>query len=88
MINRLRVSLIDDVSVVPAERKRVSTGTFAEFTTVDDALDFLDAHPFDMGADGFRKYEIRIEFSNGDKVEASFRAKDKAREFLQLMATQ
>lgn len=88
MINRFRVSLIDDVSVPPTESKSMRAGTFAEFTSLDGALDFLDAHPLYVGAGGFRKYEIRVELTNGDKVEASFRAKDKARGFLRFMANQ
>lgn len=88
MINRFRVSLIEDVSVPPTESKGVRAGTFAEFTALDGALDFLDAHPLYVGDGRFRKYEIRVELANGDKVEASFTAKDKAQGFLRFMANQ
>jgi hypothetical protein len=66
----------------------VHAGTFQDFASLDGALDFLDAPPIDAGSGEFRKYEILAEFSNGDKVEASFTAKAKAREFLRFMATQ
>ncbi|MCB0182998.1 MAG: hypothetical protein KDE31_01975, partial [Caldilineaceae bacterium] len=56
-------------------------GRINEFASLDGAIDFLDAHPIYEGAGEFRKYEIRVEFSNGDKVEASFVSKEKAREF-------
>ena len=59
-----------------------------EFAALDGAIDFLDAHPIYEGSGEFRKYEIRVEFSNGDKVEASFVAKEKEREFLRVIATQ
>ena len=36
----------------------------------------------------FGKYEIRIEFSNGDKVEAFIEAKTKVKEFLDFVARQ
>ncbi|HRW09922.1 MAG TPA: hypothetical protein P5121_32695 [Caldilineaceae bacterium] len=88
MIDRIRVSLLDDRVVPSIERQSVRTGTVAEFASLGGALDFLDAHPLNAGPGEFRNYEIRVEFSNGDKVEASFVAKEKAREFLRFIATQ
>ena len=79
---------MDDTVVPSPERQTVRSGTVAEFASLDGALDFLDAHPIYEGSGEFRKYEIRVEFSNGDKVEASFIAKEKAREFLRFIATQ
>jgi hypothetical protein len=35
-----------------------------------------------------RLYEVLVEFSNGDKVDAFFGAKQKVREFLGFVATQ
>ncbi|MDI6774298.1 MAG: DNA methylase [Verrucomicrobiota bacterium] len=63
-------------------------GRANEFATIDDAVKFLDQHRMYEGSGDFRKYEIRIEFSNGDKVEASLEAKAKVREFLAFVARQ
>jgi hypothetical protein len=63
-------------------------GRVNEFTTIEDAVRFLDRHMINEGSGEFRKYEIRIEFSNGDKVEASIEAKDKVKEFLDFVARQ
>lgn len=63
-------------------------GRVNEFATIEDALRFLDAHTIHEGSGEFRKYEIRVEFSNGDKVEAFIEAKDKVKEFLAFIAKQ
>lgn len=39
------------------------------------------------GSGEFRKYEVQIEFSNGDHVQGSFESKYGAREFLEFVAT-
>ena len=63
-------------------------GRTNEFATINDAVKFLDQHRIHAGSGDFRKYEIRIEFSNGDKVEASLEAKAKVKEFLAFVARQ
>ncbi len=63
-------------------------GRTNEFATIEDALHFLDGHMIYEGSGEFRKYEIRVDFSNGDKVEASFESKDKVKEFLDFVARQ
>jgi hypothetical protein len=63
-------------------------GRVNEFTTIRGALDFFDAHLMYEGSGEFRRYEIRVEFSNGDKVEASIEAKQKAIAFLNFVAAQ
>lgn len=63
-------------------------GRMNEFTSIEDALRFVDAHMTYEGSGEFRKYEIRVEFSNGDKVEASIEAKDKVKQFLAFIAQQ
>ena len=63
-------------------------GRVNEFATIEEALGFLDAHVIYEGSGEFRKYEIRVEFSNGDKVEASMEAKNKVKEFLAVVARQ
>lgn len=63
-------------------------GRVNEFATVEDALTFLDGHMIHEGSGQFRKYEIRVDFSNGDKVEAFIESKHKVREFLDFVARQ
>lgn len=63
-------------------------GRVNEFATLQDAIRFLDRHMIYEGSGEFRKYELRVEFSNGDKVEAFFEAKDKVKEFLDFVARQ
>ena len=63
-------------------------GRVNEFATIEDALCFLDGHMIYEGSGEFRKYEIRVDFSNGDKVEAFIEAKDKVKEFLNFVARQ
>jgi hypothetical protein len=63
-------------------------GRVNEFASIEEAMRFLDAHPIYEGSGEFRKYEIFVEFTNGDKVDAFFGAKDKVREFLRFVATQ
>jgi len=63
-------------------------GKANEFSTIDGAVKFLDQHRSNEGSTDFRKYEIRVEFSNGDKVEASIEAKEKVKEFLAFVAKQ
>lgn len=63
-------------------------GRVNEFATIEDALRFLGGHMIYEGSGEFRKYEIRVEFSNGDKVDAFIEAKDKVKEFLNFVARQ
>lgn len=58
------------------------------FLTLEDALQFLDIHMIYEGSGEFRKYEVRVEFSNGDKVEASFDTKTRVKEFLEFVTNQ
>jgi hypothetical protein len=73
---------VDRVVVIPLY------GRVNEFATIEDAVRFLDQHLIYEGSGEFRKYEIRVDFSNGDKVEASIEAKDKVKEFLDFVARQ
>lgn len=63
-------------------------GRANEFATIEEALTFLDAHAIYEGSGEFRKYEILVEFSNGDKVDAFFNTKQKVHEFLSFVSTQ
>lgn len=74
--------MVEKVVVIPLY------GRSTEFATIDDALRFLDQHRIYEGSGDFRKYEVLISFSNGDRVEGSFKDKAKVRDFLQFVATQ
>ena len=63
-------------------------GRSNEFTTIADALSFLDSHMIYEGSGQFRKYEIHVDFSNGDKLEAFLESKDKVKGFLDFVARQ
>lgn len=63
-------------------------GRINEFVTIEDAVNFLDQHMIYEGSGEFRRYDIRVDFSNADKVEASLEAKDKVEEFLAFVARQ
>lgn len=54
-----------------------------EFTTIQDAITFVENYTEDgLREDNFRKYEIIVRYSNGDKIDASFQNKEKAVSFL------
>ena len=74
--------MVDKIIVIPLY------GRSSEFATIDDAIQFLDEHQIYEGCGDFRKYEVLITFSNGDRVEGSFKDKGKVREFLQFVAKQ
>ena len=63
-------------------------GRLNEFATIDEALRFLDSHSVREGADDFQRYEVQISYSNGDRVECTFKEKTKVRDFLQFMDNQ
>ena len=74
--------MVERVVVIPLY------GRSNEFNTVDDAVRFLDQHSTSERSNGFQKYEVLVAFSNGDRVEGSFRDKVKAIAFLQFVAKQ
>jgi hypothetical protein len=59
-----------------------------EFTTIEDAVRFLNEHSIHEGSGVFRKYEVHVEFSNGDKVQASLESKARVQEFLDFVSRQ
>jgi hypothetical protein len=59
-----------------------------EFATIEDAIRFLNQHQIYEGSGEFRKYEIQVEFSNGDKVQASLEAKERVKDFLDFVSRQ
>ncbi|MDX9792895.1 MAG: DNA methylase [Kiritimatiellia bacterium] len=74
--------MVEKVVVIPLY------GRSSEFATIDDALRFLEGHSVYEGCGDFRKYEVFISFTNGDRVEGSFKDKTKVRNFLQFIAKQ
>lgn len=73
--------IVEKVVIIPLY------GKSNKFATIDDAIKFLDQHRNEACGD-FRKYEVLVKFSNGDRVEGSFKDKAKALEFLQFVAKQ
>lgn len=63
-------------------------GRINVFATIEEALRFLSVHTIYEGSGAFRKYEVRVEFSNGDRVEASFDTKTRVQEFLEFVINQ
>lgn len=63
-------------------------GRINEFATIKDAIQFLDQHRIYEGSGEFRKYEVQVEFSNGDKVQAFLDSKQRVREFLEFVSKQ
>jgi len=49
-------------------------GRINEFASIESALKFLDAHPIYEGSGEFQKYEVLVEFTTGDKIDAFFNA--------------
>jgi len=74
--------MVEKIIVIPLY------GSSNEFATIDDALRFLEGHSVYEGCGDFRKYEVFISFTNGDRVEGSFKDKTKVRNFLQFIAEQ
>ncbi len=74
--------MVEKVFVIPLY------GRSSEFATIDDALRFLDSYSVYKGCGDFRKFEVLISFTNGDKIKGSFKDKAKVREFLQFVAKQ
>jgi len=63
-------------------------GRINEFATIRDAIQFLDQHRIYEGSGEFRKYEVQVEFSNSDKVQAFLDSKQRVREFLEFVSKQ
>lgn len=74
--------LVERIVIIPLY------GKINEFSTVENALSFLDEHPIYESSETFRKYEVAISFSNGDRVEGSFASKQKTRDFIQFVTNQ
>jgi hypothetical protein len=56
------------------------------FTTAEDAMSFLnDRTPLEVSGE-LDQYEVRIEFSNGDKIEATYNSKARVQGFIEFFA--
>lgn len=63
-------------------------GRSNEFCTIDDAIEFVNQPQTNEDCGDFRKYEVLIIFSTGDRIEGSFKDKVRVREFLEFVAKQ
>lgn len=63
-------------------------GRVNEFASIADAIHFLDEFRVSDGSLEFRKYEVQVEYSNGDKIQASFDSDARVREFLDFVSKQ
>lgn len=83
-MNRLEEALdrkIDSVILIPLH------GGESKFGSIDDAIIFIQEYDETSSQYGtFRKYEVIVRYSNGDKIEAAFSVKPKAVEFLRYVA--
>ncbi len=73
---------VDRVLIIPLY------GRINEFANIEAAVKFLDQHWLYEGSGEFRKYEVHVEFSNGDKVDAFLDAKPRVKEFLEFVSRQ
>lgn len=72
---------IDSIILIPLH------GGESEFDRIDDAIAFIQDYDEASSQDGaFRKYEIIVRYSNGDKIEGAFAEKQTAIRFLQYVA--
>jgi hypothetical protein len=82
-LKRLEATLdrsIESIVLIPLH------GMQNEFKSVDAAIEFIEKYDQTKGKDGdFRKYEVIVRYSNGDKIDASFGEKKQAVEFLKYM---
>lgn len=78
--NELQATLdrhIDQIILIPLH------GRQNEFATIEEAINFVNNYMEDgLHGGEFRKYEIIVRYSNSDKIEASFKNKEKAVNFL------
>ena len=73
--------MIDRILVIPL------FGDQSEFASVTDAERFVESFEEADGNGDFRKYEIEVQFSNGDHVRGAFRDKDGVQAFFRYVAS-
>jgi hypothetical protein len=57
-------------------------GSQSAYTSVDDAIEFIESYDQTGSSNPVLKYEIVIRYNNGDRIEAQFAEKEQALEFL------
>jgi len=72
--------VIDRVAIIPLN------GEEHEFGSPEEAKNFIDSYSETNDQGTFRKYEVLVKYSNGDKIEAEFRDKNRVKEFLEYSA--
>ena len=68
--------MIDKILIVPLY------GQGKEFSELGKAIEFISSYEKTSDNSEFRKYEIIVVYTNGDKIDASFSSDDKAVDFL------
>ncbi|USG64783.1 hypothetical protein NDK47_22070 [Brevibacillus ruminantium] len=67
---------IESVRVLPLH------GEASEYASISEVLSFIETYDESNAVSEFVKYEIIVKYNNGDKINAEFRGKDSAIEFL------
>ncbi|MGE0408350.1 MAG: DNA methylase [Amphiplicatus sp.] len=83
-ISELQESLdrsVESAAVVPLFGKEYG------FTSLRDALAFLNEHEEKEGGGAFMRYEARIKYDNGDTIDASFRNKKDMQKFIEYIGS-
>lgn len=73
---------VERITIIPLYGREI------EFHSLESAMEFLDSHSIYEQSAIFRKYELLVRFSNGDRVDATFNTKEKTKQFLQFVASQ
>ena len=73
---------VERITIIPLYGRDI------DFYSLESALEFLKSHSIYEQSATFRKYELLVKFSNGDRVEATFTTKEKIIEFLQFVVSQ
>lgn len=63
-------------------------GNSSEFISISEAIDFVSTYGLIQKVDNFCKFEVHVEFSNGDKLEGFFETKDTLLSFLEYVEKQ
>ena len=70
---------ITEIRILPLYGNQIILGS------IKDAIDFLNSKDIDKSKDSeFIRFEIKIVYSNSDKIEASFSNSDNAKKFLSI----
>jgi len=73
--------LVERVVVLPL------FGTSLVFSTLDDAVKFIEEFDSDASSTDFQKYEAIVTFTNGDKIDGIFADKGDALKFLEYVSS-